>query len=148
MSLEDLSEHEQQLVFEGRGETIVSVDAERGFDNNGAPIACLAIATGMYHATFEIREEEIDLFLGASEADWNRRDSRTIGRCLGSKVFWCSDATSISVLIGHDDESWSICFTLPPPTLKKISDVLAPLRSWLLTTPYQSPTNDEANPNA
>ncbi len=109
----------------------MSIDASEAFNNNGTPIALLTIVTDSFHAVFKIQIDEIDLFSGVLEAAWEDRKSLQIGHCSGSSAFWCSNANEINILIGHDDESWSICFTLPHSALSQISDALDSLRKRL-----------------
>src|SRR5688572_4748568 len=44
-----------------------------------------------------------------------------MGRTAGSKVFWVRDAADrFHLLIGHDDTTWDIGFTLPISTIQSL----------------------------
>jgi hypothetical protein len=46
-------------------------------------------------------------------ADWDARGSIRAGVAAGSPVMWSCSGRDVSVLIGHDDETWDIAFTIP-----------------------------------
>lgn len=98
----------------------------------------LNIGEDKFFAVFQIRLDEVDLFPGVLEAEWNDRESLQIGRCADVSAFWCADEKGVSVLIGHDDECWGMCLTLPHEAMGQIVDALNPLRDWLATTPPKS----------
>jgi hypothetical protein len=58
--------------------------------------------------------------LNVSEADWNARKSIQCGTSAGQKVWWSCDSGSVTLLIGHDDESWDIALGGIP--LKLVTD--------------------------
>jgi hypothetical protein len=47
------------------------------------------------------------------QADWNSRESLTVGESVGARAFWSSDGQSAIVAIGSDDETWDAAFTVP-----------------------------------
>ncbi len=59
-------------------------------------------------------KESVNLIENINDANWNRRKSIKAGICLDSNIFWCmNDDKSISLLIGHDDETWEIALIIP-----------------------------------
>jgi hypothetical protein len=50
----------------------------------------------------------------AASASWEERQSVPAGRCLEQPVFWCqgSEPDTVQVLIGPDDETWSLALVL------------------------------------
>ncbi len=64
--------------------------------------------------------ETIDLIENIQTADWDKRKSIKAGVCLNSNVFWCSNGNNISLLIGHDDETWDIGMIIPLEIINKI----------------------------
>ncbi len=73
-----------------------------------------------------IKPEEMGLFSRVLTASWDNRASIRIGSCCEAPVFWCSDFVTVSILIGHDDETWDVCFSLPHSV---IDDILAKLET-------------------
>jgi hypothetical protein len=120
--------------------TAPAFHANEAFDDNGTPAAILVITADAYCLNLWIHHDEIDKIPGVILANWDERKSLQIGRSAGSKAFWCADATSASILIGHDDETWDLSITLPLPAIQQIYDVLTPLKAWLATTPHMPPT--------
>lgn len=52
--------------------------------------------------------EDLARLRGIRAAKWDQRRSIQAGRCAGSRVFWCSDGDTATILIGHDDEAWDV----------------------------------------
>jgi hypothetical protein len=58
----------------------------------------------------------------AYAADWAARRSLAIGRTSLGSVYWCAGATqaTVNVLVGPDDELWSLCLVLSEVTVRDI----------------------------
>lgn len=56
-------------------------------------------------------EGDVSRLLDVSAADWNARKSIQAGTSAGQKVWWSCDSGIVTLLIGHDDESWDIAVT-------------------------------------
>ena len=54
------------------------------------------------------------------EANWDARRSLAVGTCAGSRVFWASDDECVTILVGHDDETWDMAVTVPLSTADEI----------------------------
>ena len=93
---------------------------------NDEPAVVLTIQGPMFELNVWMRPDELPLLDGVSEADWDSRGSLRIGRCGAAPVFWSSDAEHLSILIGHDNETWDFGVTLPRNTLK---DILQEIRA-------------------
>lgn len=48
-----------------------------------------------------------------TDADWLARRSLAIGTSAGAPVFWAMSRQDVTILIGHDDETWDIAVTVP-----------------------------------
>ncbi|MFV0530439.1 MAG: hypothetical protein ACK5MD_03280 [Flavobacteriales bacterium] len=67
------------------------------------------------------KAESIDLIENIQKAKWDERKSIRAGSCLDSNVFWCiNENKSISLLIGHDDETWEIAIVIPIDIMDEI----------------------------
>lgn len=54
------------------------------------------------------------------DADWDARHSLAVGTCADARVYWTSGDGRVTVLVGHDDETWDIAVAIPPATVEKI----------------------------
>ena len=58
------------------------------------------------------------------DADWTARRSMAIGTCAGASVYWAMlGEEQVSVLIGHDDETWDVGVTIPLATAYEIASL-------------------------
>ncbi|MGI5224013.1 hypothetical protein [Actinoallomurus sp. CA-142502] len=46
-------------------------------------------------------------------ADWAARRSLAIGTSAGAPVYWATSDDQVTILIGHDDETWDIAVMVP-----------------------------------
>ena len=51
---------------------------------------------------------------------WRDRRSLAIGMCAGAPVFWCEQDRQVTILVGHDDETWDVSVTVPLATVDDI----------------------------
>jgi hypothetical protein len=98
----------------------IDLTVSRALFENAEPAVALKIQGPMFELNVLIRLDELDALERVSSADWDRRGSLQIGRCGSAPVFWSSDTESLSILVGHDDESWDFGVTLPRRTLEAI----------------------------
>ncbi len=70
----------------------------------------------------EIHVNELVRLRDIHQADWSSRASLRIGEVFGSPVHWCisDDGKTVAVLVGHDDETWQIAFTMPGETIDQL----------------------------
>jgi hypothetical protein len=54
------------------------------------------------------------------QADWNSRESLTVGESVGARAFWSSDGQMATVSVGTDDETWDVAFTVPVHVVDEI----------------------------
>lgn len=45
--------------------------------------------------------------------DWNARRSAKLGTCAGGNVYWSSDGTTATIMVGQDDETWEVAVSVP-----------------------------------
>lgn len=108
-----------------------SICANKGGDNDGNRVASLNVGAPDYHLVLEIRSDDLDKLPKVRGANWDERTTLKIGTVHLSPAFWSMKDDELSILVGHDDESWSIAFTLPSSLLDTMIQELEPLRPFL-----------------
>ena len=81
----------------------VSVDASK---DGGRAFYSVKIGTAAFEINIHLLAEDASKFGSVLAVRWES-DALRIGECAGAPVFWCSgeDDSSISVLVGHDDQT-------------------------------------------
>jgi hypothetical protein len=102
--------------------TPVSVCLNLSFDLLGDRAFVFKISSQDWELNIEMREEEAALIADARAARWDDRSSLWIGKAAGADTFWSCKDGELTILIGHDEESWDIGFTMPESV---IDDLLA-----------------------
>jgi hypothetical protein len=46
-------------------------------------------------------------------AEWATRRTLQVGESAGAPVFWATGDDRVTLMVGHDDETWDIALTLP-----------------------------------
>jgi hypothetical protein len=54
------------------------------------------------------------------QADWSARRSIGAGHSASAPVWWSSDGSVATILVGIDDETWDIAVTVPLDTIAEI----------------------------
>jgi hypothetical protein len=108
-----------------------SIYANEGGDEHGNLFAWLNIGGPNYHLIIQIGPDDLDKLPKAWDARWDDRTTQKIGVVHTSPAFWSVRGDELSILIGHDDESWAIAFSLPATTLGMMIEKLKPLRQYL-----------------
>ena len=55
------------------------------------------------------------------DADWDQRRSIAAGESAGAPVFWARSGDEVTIMVGHDDESWDVAVTVPLEVVEKIA---------------------------
>jgi hypothetical protein len=53
-------------------------------------------------------------------ADWAARGTLHLGESAGAPVHWAIDGDTVTVMVGHDDETWDIAIQMPVDTVERI----------------------------
>jgi len=72
----------------------------------------LAVIGEDFYLIVELSEADVAELLQIGDRSWVERQSLRAGSCLSHSVFWSTDADAVSLLVGTDDESWSLSVTL------------------------------------
>ncbi|MFN8158676.1 MAG: hypothetical protein U0R68_14770 [Candidatus Nanopelagicales bacterium] len=77
----------------------------------------LAVAGEEFYLVMELSESDVSELRQLGDRSWLQRESLRAGTCLGHSVFWSTDGDAVSLLVGTDDESWTLSVTLTRPIL-------------------------------
>jgi hypothetical protein len=112
----------------------VSVCLNLGLDDEEKTIYIFKISASDWELNVWMSEQELTLIPDARTARWDDRSSAWIGKAAGADTFWSCKDGKLTILIGHDEETWDIGFTMPESV---IDDMLAEIEreklqpSWL-----------------
>jgi hypothetical protein len=102
----------------------VSVSISEGVSADDEPRVILSLSREDFTLSIWASPEDLSLFHQVRTADWDLRRSIRIGESAGSAVIWASNQRTLFVMIGSDDETWDIAFSLPLATLDEIMRVV------------------------
>jgi hypothetical protein len=100
-------------------------------DDAGIRHAILKVQAVDYEFNISLTENEVIQIQLNDPGKWALRESMRLGKCIESAVYWCLEGEDLAILIGHDDESWSVAFQLPLSSLLEIRRALSELAPWL-----------------
>lgn len=68
-----------------------------------------------WELNIHLTEQELELLKQICSADWGTRQSIRAGISANAPVFWAydDDREMVSILVGHDDETWDFGVILP-----------------------------------
>jgi hypothetical protein len=94
------------------------------FDIEGSPGAPVLVK--LQTETWEVNVwaplADLARLRNVKDADWDARRSLAIGTCAGASVYWAMEGEDqVSILIGHDDETWDVGVTIPLATAYEIA---------------------------
>jgi hypothetical protein len=93
----------------------VAVSCER--DNK---IVTIKLQADCFEFNVRIAEDQIAQLKNVPNIDWEN-GALKLGKSADADVFWCADGDDfISVMIGHDDQTWDIAFQLPTGVIDDI----------------------------
>lgn len=77
----------------------------------------LAVVGEDFYLVMELPESDVTELRQRGDQPWLERQSLRAGTCLGHSGFWSTDGDAVSLLVGTDDESWTLSVTLTRPVL-------------------------------
>ncbi|WP_148613049.1 hypothetical protein [Nocardioides rubriscoriae] len=104
---------------------MISVDVDTTYDDSGEEILA-KFSDENWEVNVRARASEFLTLSDIRSFDWNERRATKVGRCAGTNVFWCSDGKTATIMLGHDDETWDVAFSLP---VEVIDDLVRQVRS-------------------
>jgi hypothetical protein len=103
----------------------VSVTLDSTFDEFGKPAFALKISDHRCELNVWMTSADLALVSGVRLARWSERGSIRIGKSANSQAFWSCEDGSLSILIGHDDETYDFGITVPEVVLNDILEEIS-----------------------
>jgi len=91
-------------------------------DEDGTPGFSLKILSQTWEINVYLTKPELLLIPQARTARWDDWGSLKIGKSAGDSAFWCCSEGLLSILVGHDQETWDFCVAMPATV---IDDIMA-----------------------
>jgi hypothetical protein len=100
-----------------------------GPDDEDRTLVLVMLQSPSWVFSFRATLGELDGLRSIREADWLARRSLHIGRSADAPVHWAVNGETVTILIGHDDETWDIALEVPVVTVDDIV-AQAAARNW------------------
>jgi hypothetical protein len=80
----------------------------------------IKLQANCFEFNVRIPEDQITQLKNVPNIEWEN-GALKLGKSADADVFWCADGDDfISVMIGHDDQTWDIAFQLPIAVIEDI----------------------------
>jgi hypothetical protein len=89
-------------------------------DPSGGRVATVKLATGTWELNILAELSDFAALAGIRGAEWQARRSLAVGTAAGAAVFWAAADDQVSILVGHDDETWDFAVLIPLSTVDEI----------------------------
>ena len=89
------------------------VDVDIGLDDSGHVLVSAKLSDDRWELNVRARASEFLTLRDIGTTDWNSRRVVKVGTSAGANVFWCSDGDAVTIMIGHDDETWDLALSVP-----------------------------------
>jgi hypothetical protein len=88
----------------------------------GPGLVSVKLQSPSWEFNFCATPSELDGLRAIRGADWVMRHSLHIGVSAGAPVHWSANGETVTVMVGHDDETWDIALEIP---LSTVDDIVA-----------------------
>lgn len=103
----------------------VLADAAAGTTGSG-PVVAVKLQSPDWELNVTAPAADLARLRDIRTADWSARRSLAAGRCAGATVFWAmGEDGAVTVLVGHDDETWDIAVGIPVAAADEIAALAA-----------------------
>lgn len=94
----------------------VTVEARNDADNPGV----VKLQGEAWELNVWATTDELWKLAGIEKTDWDQRRTLQVGACAGAPVWWSERDGTVSILVGHDDETWDMGVTVPLETVHEL----------------------------
>jgi hypothetical protein len=89
-------------------------------EENGVNTVTIKMSTAAFELNVRIPAAQMNQLKKVPSTSWEA-GALKLGQSANADVFWCADGDDfISVMIGHDDQTWDIAFQLPTSVIDDI----------------------------
>jgi hypothetical protein len=97
----------------------LEITVGEGTLEDGSPAKTIKIQTDTYELNVWIPFDQIELLAMVPSTSWEA-GALKIGKAASSDVFWATENDVVSILIGHDDETWDVGIFLPMASFRDV----------------------------
>jgi hypothetical protein len=112
----------------------VAVALDCAYDRDGRSVVLVKLSTAAWEFNFRATSGELAGLGSIRDADWLARRCLHIGESAGAPVHWAAqgaEGETVTIMVGHDPETWDISLTVPVAAVDTIVTDLAE-GSWRL----------------
>ena len=88
------------------------------------PVVETALAVKLQTDSWEVNVHaspfELMKLRGIRDARWDERRTIRAGTSAGAPVYWAAEGDDVTLMIGHDDETWDLAVTMPIAAVEEI----------------------------
>jgi hypothetical protein len=88
--------------------------------NDEGPDVHVKLQDASWEINFGGTRAELAGLRSIRDADWDDRRSLHVGRSAGALVHWSFRDETVTIMVGHDDETWDIAVEVPVATVDEI----------------------------
>jgi hypothetical protein len=92
-------------------------------DESAGSVVSVKLQAEMWELNIRASTTDLLRLHDIQDADWDARRSLPIGTCAGASVYWAMSDGQVTILIGHDDETWDIAVAIPLATVHEIASL-------------------------
>lgn len=85
----------------------------------------IKISSETWEVNVRVTPQDIAELTTVRGAAWPARDSIALGEAAGGGTFWSSEGDIVTVLIGHDDETWDVAVSFPISVVDEILQLVS-----------------------
>jgi hypothetical protein len=100
--------------------TDVSVALNPSYDRAGLELVAVKLSTPGWEFNFWAAPEELARLGAIRDANWLARRCLRIGESAGAPVYWATEGATVTIMVGHDPETWDIALVIPAGTVDQI----------------------------
>ena len=103
-----------------QNDPVIDVTLELTTTPDGQDVVAVKVQDSTWELNFRATREELSGLDAIRGADWKTRRGLHIGQCAGSQVHWVIDDDTVTILVGHDDETWDVAVSVPVAIVDQI----------------------------
>jgi len=90
------------------------------YDRAGKELVLVKLSAPAWEFDFYATSEQLAGLASIRDADWRARRCLHIGKSAGAPVHWAAEEETVTIMVGHDPETWDIGLMVSVATVDKI----------------------------